>query len=509
MVVGAASAAAGSSPRWRGKRDARGGYGLSTRLIPALAGKTANAACSRRRGRAHPRAGGENWPTTFTYQVCPGSSPRWRGKHVERLAHVLRLGLIPALAGKTAASGGPTNPGGLIPALAGKTGSADLRIVGQQAHPRAGGENEKTESMRAEQTGSSPRWRGKHLPGRHASITQGLIPALAGKTPTTVAGSRRSRAHPRAGGENAEVASRSSAVHGSSPRWRGKLNTRGINQIHEGLIPALAGKTRPRHRHPKKSGAHPRAGGENRSASSPRLIGAGSSPRWRGKLTLDDPGHVMRGLIPALAGKTAPRWSHPARRAAHPRAGGENLTLGMSDSVDKGSSPRWRGKHRTGDRLISTLRLIPALAGKTRERRQVSRGSRAHPRAGGENPGVAYDLAQLFGSSPRWRGKLGKSEPGTVRVGLIPALAGKTAAVVRGPQYPSAHPRAGGENRRPRGVRGRLAGSSPRWRGKLRRARPGPRRGPAHPRAGGENMNDNRASLLLTGSSPRWRGKRP
>ena len=73
------------------------------------------------RGRAHPRAGGENRAADVLDETTGGSSPRGRGKRdVREGAHRI-VGLIPARAGKTSFAG-PFN---------GEDG----------AHPRAGGEN--------------------------------------------------------------------------------------------------------------------------------------------------------------------------------------------------------------------------------------------------------------------------------------------------------------------------------------------------------------------------------
>ena len=90
----------------------------------------------------------------------------------------------------------------LIPALAGKT---RLRA-----------------DVEWKDDGSSPRWRGKLLVALSAGDAGGLIPALAGKTTTSKLSSRPATAHPRAGGENAEIGARTPAAMGSSPRWRGK-----------------------------------------------------------------------------------------------------------------------------------------------------------------------------------------------------------------------------------------------------------------------------------------------
>ena len=75
-----------------------------TGLIPARAGKTDALARRRKMATAHPRACGENRHVIQSAAPTPGSSPRVRGKH--RVGGLLGddAGLIPARAGKTAAS---------------------------------------------------------------------------------------------------------------------------------------------------------------------------------------------------------------------------------------------------------------------------------------------------------------------------------------------------------------------------------------------------------------------
>ena len=51
-----------------------------------------------------------------------------------------------------------------------------------------------------------------------------------------------------------------------------------------------------------------------------------------------------------------------------------------------------------------------------------------------------------WGSSPLTRGKLGTPTVGVVKIGLIPAHAGKTAATVARVVTAWAHPRSRGEN---------------------------------------------------------------
>ena len=71
---------------------------------------------------------------------------------------------------------------GLIPAHAGKTGGDRSFRRRQRAHPRSRGENDLTEPIIELMPGSSPLTRGKPNAFVPAQVTQGLIPAHAGKT---------------------------------------------------------------------------------------------------------------------------------------------------------------------------------------------------------------------------------------------------------------------------------------------------------------------------------------
>ena len=356
-------------------------------------------------------------------------------------------------------------------------------------------------------------------------------------------------AHPRVCGENGRRDVLIHADPGSSPRVRGKPPTRPCARPRGGLIPACAGKTSSSPRAPSRAWAHPRVCGENFLAYFQEMRPDGSSPRVRGKLE-----HCLQavhrfGLIPACAGKTAPRWSRWRRWRAHPRVCGENDFDAWLDTVVDGSSPRVRGKRpRNSDEAVRP-RLIPACAGKTWSWGGGHGVGWAHPRVCGENlvlgpsgrPGAAHprvcgenrDEPQLIqcdlGSSPRVRGKRAAGGTHFARTRLIPACAGKTLTGCGRSPPTAAHPRVCGENLYLDYVTFLNPGSSPRVRGKHGRRRPvvaadglipacaGKTRGrepravrhPAHPRVCGENPVLSRKSPVYKGSSPRVRGKQP
>ena len=213
------------------------------------------------------------------------------------------------------------------------------------------------------------------------------------------------RAHPRSRGENTHGGSQFSAITGSSPLTRGKLDRRSGRPVNERLIPAHAGKTRARARGLGCWWAHPRSCGENGLAATSCSRVLGSSPLTRGKLARTQTGTTLTRITPAHAGKTSIRRRLRRTSRAHPRSRGENLLPTRSIRTLGGSSPLTRGKRSRGTRMEThsgsspltrgklareSLQrafdgLIPAYAGKTTQRCWTFRHPRAHPRSCGEN----------------------------------------------------------------------------------------------------------------------------
>ena len=171
------------------------------------------------------------------------------------------------------------------------------------------------------------------------------------------------------------------------------------------LIPAHAGKTSapPSTRRPRA--AHPRSRGENTPRPFTASHRAGSSPLTRGKPTHAACQGVGDRLIPAHAGKTRPKSDAGIQGAAHPRSRGENGHGPMTGATHPGSSPLTRGKPGGTPLGPPPAGLIPAHAGKTRVFRVVRGSGAAHPRSRGENTVAALALHGNAGSSPLTRGK--------------------------------------------------------------------------------------------------------
>ena len=254
-----------------------------------------------------------------------------------------------------------------------------------RAHPRSRGENLIPTVMQLSSVGSSPLTRGKLEDMCGVSLSRGLIPAHAGKTPTGARGPASCRAHPRSRGENRWGRGFAGREAGSSPLTRGKRLASRVCIVIRGLIPAHAGKTVLRVLRAGACAAHPRSRGENHPPQAGTRRYHGSSPLTRGKLHLRGVRPRVRGLIPAHAGKTARRAHIHDLGAAHPRSRGENASIADRRSRARGSSPLTRGKRDTSVFVTQVIRLIPAHAGKTGRRESIIWLARAHPRSRGEN----------------------------------------------------------------------------------------------------------------------------
>ena len=273
-------------------------------------------------------------------------------------------------------------------------------------------------------------------------------------------------AHPRSRGENRLRWCRWACVVGSSPLTRGKRGTSRTEAMGKRLIPAHAGKTVGDGASSAPSPAHPRSRGENGWVCPWRWRRLGSSPLTRGKRRALRKLEAMGRLIPAHAGKTIASCCAAIAAAAHPRSRGENFSHRDMVICDVGSSPLTRGKHCTGARQVAGMRLIPAHAGKTRGRDRLTPYRTAHPRSRGENDEAFQVSEEGGGSSPLTRGKLARRVAPHVQVRLIPAHAGKTRDRRKGLTQAQAHPRSRGENFQVTRIWPRSFGSSPLTRGK-------------------------------------------
>ena len=208
---------------------------------------------------------------------------------------------------------------------------------------------------------------------------------------------------------------------------RGKPDFLLRDHILPGITPAHAGKTATEGMAGDASRDHPRACGENLGTARVPPRGSGSPPRMRGKHRYIVHAIDTAGITPAHAGKTF-RPSHcPRCPRDHPRACGENFS--------STSASRPRGG------------ITPAHAGKTALSQVQGPASWDHPRACGENTFDILFSAPPAGSPPRMRGKRSRNIVRVALCGITPAHAGKTLCLEAVDSVEQDHPRACGENR--------------------------------------------------------------
>ena len=293
-----------------------------------------------------------------------------------------------------------------------------------------------------------------------------VISAHAGKTDRTRRRTSPPTAHPRSRGENEASLQALLMGRGSSPLTRGKLTVSGNSGSNTRLIPAHAGKTTGNETSASPPRGHPRSRGENMAKPGEDMQATGSSPLTRGKPLGTIRRHNRHRLIPAHAGKTSQMFFPPTVIRAHPRSRGENSLCPKPQDSPSGSSPLTRGKPYDGIQEHCRIRLIPAHAGKTAYNTPPSHHARAHPRSRGENIGGFIKTSDSSGSSPLTRGKHRRDGDRLRLRRLIPAHAGKTWRQVRHRDRDGAHPRSRGENRDLVTRKSTNDGSSPLTRGK-------------------------------------------
>ena len=174
---------------------------------------------------------------------------------------------------------------GIIPALAGNTAASTCRSSRPTDHPRSRGEYMPSARAAAYSSGSSPLSRGIPPHSGDPAGAGRIIPALAGNTMVTHAFQFRNGDHPRSRGEYRRSLRELNLAAGSSPLSRGIRGADALQKPLVRIIPALAGNT-------------------NHETMNP-TADWGSSPLSRGIPVMTTATEITTGIIPALAGTTA------------------------------------------------------------------------------------------------------------------------------------------------------------------------------------------------------------
>ena len=193
--------------------------------------------------------------------------------------------------------------------------------------------------------------------------------------------------------------------------------------------------------------------------------GIGSSPRTRGTARRGPVRPAHRRFIPAHAGNSSRRMDLSCLCPVHPRARGEQSTTPPCLCLLSGSSPRTRGTVNLHQTRAGSLRFIPAHAGNSARPPPAGCANAVHPRARGEQNPFTVKFNSGAGSSPRTRGTAGDAVDDATKQRFIPAHAGNRPALTGSEKQIAVHPRARGEQPSVSITSSSSTGSSPRTRG--------------------------------------------
>ena len=361
-----ASASAGSSPRVRGTPPMAAFRPPITRFIPACAGNSKGDGAGASCASVHPRVCGELGFHSVTENPIDTVHPRVCGELVHVVVGLQRVaGSSPRVRGTLVLAGGFLPLGRFIPACAGNSTKHVSCPATPAVHPRVCGELGRMGRAVVEAGGSSPRVRGTRSASCRCGGLTRFIPACAGNSRSASRGERTWQVHPRVCGELTRPRRAVRGGRGSSPRVRGTLVGPSARRRSARFIPACAGNSSARSTHP--------------------FPATGSSPRVRGTRGAAHEVDGFHRFIPACAGNS----SRPSR----PKA------------ASHGSSPRVRGTRRSRPCRWTRRAVHPRVCGELlADGRRPMAGRRFIPACAGNSIMRATRRLAFIGSSPRVRG---------------------------------------------------------------------------------------------------------
>ena len=169
--------------------------------------------------------------------------------------------------------------------------------------------------------------------------------------------------------------------------------------------------------------------------------------------------------IPAPAGEPMFLLLEHAEGRVYPRACGGTITAEVATLAETGLSPRLRGNPLGIAPSSSCPGSIPAPAGEPSDGREIQRKARVYPRACGGTAQSTLSVTLTNGLSPRLRGNLRLTAPGSRFPRSIPAPAGEPGSGPASWCRASVYPRACGGTMNALVPISRATGLSPRLRG--------------------------------------------
>ena len=230
-------------------------------------------------------------------------------------------------------------------------------------YPRVCGGSRKPSAAPPSFNGLSPRVRGKQQRLLTSGARQRSIPACAGEAVLLASNQSLTAVYPRVCGGSAPRRFGNAGTAGLSPRVRGKHGAAPAAELQPGSIPACAGEAVSVAGVTGTGKVYPRVCGGSLLAGAILGIPEGLSPRVRGKRLHGRPVHQRNRSIPACAGE-APLWRvSPTPTKVYPRVCGGSTLYAATPPLNKGLSPRVRGKRPGAAGARGKVWSIPACAG--------------------------------------------------------------------------------------------------------------------------------------------------
>ena len=333
---------------------------------------------------------------------------------------------------------------GIIPARAGFTMGPRTACTPTPDHPRSRGVYFSSGMWSMCQTGSSPLARGLRTRRDHHRGARRIIPARAGFTTARGAWTSCHRDHPRSRGVYLAAVYGAVTGKGSSPLARGLLGKKGKAVREAGIIPARAGFTDKADNRRRMATDHPRSRGVYLTGWERTRASPGSSPLARGLRRAARRLQGRRRIIPARAGFTQAGDPPPRHRPDHPRSRGVYPSSTPTRASSSGSSPLARGLPGGRAGPASGHRIIPARAGFTQVAIASIGTATDHPRSRGVYAHPIHERVRHYGSSPLARGLPVDITVGAAVMRIIPARAGFTDERRLKPATVADHPRSRG-----------------------------------------------------------------
>ena len=282
---------------------------------------------------------------------------------------------------------------------------------------------------------------------RFTKSESGITPAYAGNTGRKKFMSKCLRDHPRLRGEHNCNKKKVRDALGSPPPTRGTPTMTVSDGTETGITPAYAGNTLHIYIGNLPSGDHPRLRGEHLIYNKHPFVRVGSPPPTRGTQGAGESSDDRMGITPAYAGNTWTLSTGQNRTWDHPRLRGEHFFRYRPQLLQMGSPPPTRGTRTYVGSHAVCVGITPAYAGNTPAVLRCVVQCQDHPRLRGEHFDVSNAISNWSGSPPPTRGTQKYTHFLCLPYGITPAYAGNTCGLLQIQTNMRDHPRLRGEHK--------------------------------------------------------------